>query len=30
MVYLHMIGEYAQHNGHADIVREHLDGVTGV
>ncbi len=28
MVYLHMIGEYAQHNGHADIVREHLDGVT--
>jgi hypothetical protein len=29
MVYLHMIGEYARHNGHADIVREHLDGVTG-
>ncbi len=29
LVYLHMIGEYARHNGHADMVREHLDGVTG-
>jgi hypothetical protein len=29
LVYLHMIGEYARHCGHADIVREHLDGVTG-
>jgi len=29
MVYLHMIGEYARHNGHADLLREHLDGVTG-
>jgi hypothetical protein len=29
MVYLHMIGEYARHNGHADLIREHLDGVTG-
>jgi uncharacterized damage-inducible protein DinB len=29
MVYLHMIGEYARHNGHADMLREHLDGVTG-
>jgi hypothetical protein len=28
MIYVHMIGEYAQHNGHADIVREHLDGIT--
>jgi len=28
-VYLHLIGEYARHNGHADLVREHLDGVTG-
>lgn len=28
-VYLHMIGEYARHNGHADLLREHLDGVTG-
>jgi hypothetical protein len=29
MVYLHMIGEYARHNGHADLIREQLDGVTG-
>jgi uncharacterized damage-inducible protein DinB len=29
MVYIHMIGEYAQHNGHADLIRERLDGVTG-
>jgi hypothetical protein len=29
MVYVHMIGEYARHNGHADLLREHLDGVTG-
>jgi hypothetical protein len=29
IVYLHLIGEYARHCGHADIVREHLDGVTG-
>jgi Protein of unknown function (DUF664) len=28
-VYLHMIGEYARHNGHADLLREHTDGVTG-
>jgi hypothetical protein len=28
-VYLHMIEEYARHNGHADILRERLDGVTG-
>ncbi len=28
-VYLHMIEEYARHNGHADILREHIDGVTG-
>ena len=27
--YLHMIEEYARHNGHADILREQLDGVTG-
>jgi len=24
-----MIGEYARHNGHADLLREHLDGTTG-
>jgi hypothetical protein len=28
-VYLHMIEEYARHNGHADILRERIDGVTG-
>jgi len=27
-VYLHMIEEYAQHNGHADLIRERIDGVT--
>jgi len=29
MVYVHLIGEYARHNGHADLLREALDGVTG-
>jgi hypothetical protein len=28
-VYLHMIREYARHNGHADLLRERLDGTTG-
>ncbi|MGZ4139450.1 MAG: DinB family protein [Actinomycetota bacterium] len=28
-IYLHMIEEYARHNGHADIIREQLDGATG-
>ena len=28
-VYLHMIEEYARHNGHADLLRERTDGVTG-
>jgi uncharacterized damage-inducible protein DinB len=28
-IYLHMIEEYARHNGHADLVREGIDGVTG-
>ncbi|MFD9307043.1 DinB family protein [Streptomyces sp. NPDC060048] len=28
-VYTHMIEEYARHNGHADLLREHLDGSTG-
>jgi uncharacterized damage-inducible protein DinB len=28
-VYLHMIEEYARHNGHADLLREMIDGVTG-
>jgi hypothetical protein len=29
MIYIHLIGEYARHCGHADLLREHLDGVTG-
>jgi hypothetical protein len=28
-VYQHMIEEYARHNGHADLLREQIDGVTG-
>jgi uncharacterized damage-inducible protein DinB len=28
-IYLHMIEEYARHNGHADLLREAIDGVTG-
>ncbi|MBM2617570.1 DinB family protein [Actinoplanes sp. LDG1-06] len=28
-VYLHMIEEYARHNGHADLLRERVDGATG-
>jgi uncharacterized damage-inducible protein DinB len=28
-IYGHMIEEYARHNGHADILREQIDGVTG-
>jgi uncharacterized damage-inducible protein DinB len=28
-VYTHMIEEYARHNGHADLIRERIDGVTG-
>ncbi|HEY5121777.1 MAG TPA: DinB family protein, partial [Acidimicrobiales bacterium] len=29
-VYLHMIEEYARHNGHADLLREVIDGTTGI
>ena len=29
MMYLHMIAEYARHNGHADLLRETIDGTTG-
>ena len=29
MMYVHLIGEYARHNGHADLLREAIDGVTG-
>ncbi len=30
VVMLHVIQEYARHNGHADLLREGVDGVTGV
>jgi uncharacterized damage-inducible protein DinB len=29
-VLLHMIEEYARHNGHADLLRERIDGMVGV
>jgi uncharacterized damage-inducible protein DinB len=28
-IYLHMIEEYARHNGHADLIRELIDGQVG-
>lgn len=28
-ILLHMIAEYARHNGHADLLRERIDGATG-
>ncbi|MCC9711897.1 DinB family protein [Streptomyces sp. MNU76] len=28
-LYTHMIEEYARHNGHADLLRERIDGATG-
>ncbi|MEU7280097.1 DinB family protein [Streptomyces sp. NPDC045431] len=28
-IYTHMIEEYARHNGHADLLRERVDGATG-
>jgi uncharacterized damage-inducible protein DinB len=28
-VYVHMIYEYGRHNGHADLLRERIDGATG-
>ena len=28
-VLVHMIEEYARHNGHADLIRESIDGQTG-
>ncbi|MFE4056580.1 DinB family protein [Streptomyces sp. NPDC059096] len=30
MVMLHLIHEYARHNGHADLLREAVDGTVGV
>ncbi|MFF3608358.1 DinB family protein [Streptomyces sp. NPDC002463] len=29
-IYVHMIEEYARHNGHADLLRERIDGTTGI
>lgn len=29
-VYLRLIAEYARHNGHADLIRQRIDGRTGV
>jgi hypothetical protein len=29
LLYLHMIEEYARHLGHADLLRERIDGATG-
>ncbi|MEU9619667.1 DinB family protein [Streptomyces sp. NPDC088251] len=29
MVHVHMIAEYARHSGHADLLRERIDGATG-
>ena len=29
MTYVHLIGEYSRHNGHADLLRECIDGTTG-
>lgn len=28
-VYAHMVEEYARHNGHADLIREMIDGTVG-
>ncbi|MGV9322653.1 DinB family protein [Streptomyces sp. NPDC003660] len=28
-IMVHLIEEYARHNGHADLIREQIDGVTG-
>lgn len=29
-IVIHMIGETARHAGHADIIREQIDGATGM
>lgn len=29
-IYVHLIEEYARHNGHADLLRERIDGSAGV
>jgi len=28
-IYVHLLEEYARHNGHADLLRERIDGATG-
>jgi uncharacterized damage-inducible protein DinB len=28
-IYVHILEEYARHNGHADLLRERIDGATG-
>jgi hypothetical protein len=28
-LFVYLIEEYARHNGHADLLREHIDGATG-
>jgi hypothetical protein len=28
-VLIHMVEEYARHNGHADLLRERIDGAIG-
>jgi hypothetical protein len=30
LVMLHLMHEYARHNGHADFIREGIDGTVGV
>jgi hypothetical protein len=29
-ILVHLIQEYARHNGHADLIREGIDGAVGV
>jgi hypothetical protein len=29
MLLAHLVGEYARHNGHADLLRQCVDGTTG-
>lgn len=29
-IFHHMIQEYARHNGHADLIREMINGTTGL
>ena len=29
-IYIHMVAEYARHCGHADLIRERIDGAAGV